>query len=272
MIHNGGWDPQYILSNLTQVDEQATHTLYEGSRCGASSLLAVHIQSGSDAVRAVARDAYGQLRNVAELDGQVLADILALGTQHPVDLTFRHLSSLQEGLYIIANTPDNADNAEQGDMGAATSQTEMDRLDLMGQDGYGGVRPAGWFDSSSDAERGTTGQAAALNLPLPGGRQEGASGLDTMAHALLSFRNVGYVLAVPVPGQDPHGSLGHGITFGVDSSGRVYAYDPWPREGSQLMQWSSDRAEIEQYCQGLWAVMDRVGGATGAEEMPLDLS
>ena len=39
----------------------------------------------------------------------------------------------------------------------------------------------------------------------------------------------------------------HAVNLGVDGSRAVYLFDPWPKEGKQLMMWSSDQDLIEPY-------------------------
>jgi hypothetical protein len=56
------------------------------------------------------------------------------------------------------------------------------------------------------------------------------------------------VLAVAAKDSEPH-RTNHAVNLGLDNSGKVYLFDPWPKDGKQFMHWGTDRAMIAPYFQ-----------------------
>ena len=220
----GGWDANTIMMALTQVDDDDA-TLNDNKRCAAASVLGFHIQSGPAAVSAVATDVAAQMQTQVDTKPAGMSDDVhdSLRTLQPViaaipgritsqEATFQDLRRLANCMKLVVD-PD----ADSG-----TSVAEYANLSGLGGNDH----------------------------QYLGETYTGRSQLDTMAASLTSDnrRSYGWILSVSTRAAE-NGTTNHAVTFGANGSGQVYLYDPWPRAGSQIMFWESDRANIVEYFQ-----------------------
>ena len=231
---SGGWDANEILSNLTQVDADPL-TLTDGIRCAAVSTLAVHVQGGPSSVADVASSIAGQMLAKAATDATVA---LPVGVAENLEILAP----------IIASLPDRIQD------GSATYQ-DLQRLShamklLVDSDVSSGT--------SADEYDALTGLGGALNYYV-GQNKTGLGGAQELVDTMLlteNLFNTYFILSVGTNDAEP-GSTNHAVNLGIDGSGKVYFYDPWPREGSQLLFWDSDMDEIRLYFETTTGV-DRV--------------
>ena len=242
----GKWSAQTILSNLTQLDVDS-ETLADGQRCAAVSMLAVHIMGGPAAVAKVAQDVSVQMKEQMRRrgQGQIPPEVRsAMRTMRPTIeqlpqllsdkvATYEQLHRLAECIKLVVDK----------DTKSGTANNEYKKMMRLG---------------SADARylgRKQSGMAAADNLV----QQLQETGTESA-----------YVLAIGTDDKQPD-QTNHAVTLGVNASGQVYLYDPWPRVGKQLLMWSADYEQIRLYFETTagvdrgWVLEVRMNDATKAQ-------
>lgn len=224
---NGGWNANEILTHLTQVDNDA-QTINDGNRCAAVSTLAVHIQGGPTSVLRVASAA------LVDLGSSAIMSFLSSAS----DQVKQYYWDMSQALSpIITRLGDNTATycdirrvsdamklAVDADPNSGTGASEYPELAGLG----GGLQAyVGQTYSGLDEANNLASLMSAL----------GSSSL---------LPNIYAVLAVGTNDIQPD-RTNHAVNLGIDKSGQVYLYDPWPRDGKQIMMWASDTALIEPY-------------------------
>lgn len=223
----GGWDATALLSQLSQVDNDAS-TLADSHRCSAVAILAGHIQAGPAAVSAVATDTARILSGMVAEQNQLSNDVrAALTTLIPSitalpgrltsqRATFQDLRRLSEGMFLSASP----------DPSAAPTTDAQEQIASRG----GGV-------------------VTMLNQMNAGfAKVEELAGVLPQAGRMAVILSINTNTQSGVAPEDLAGSIGaHAVTLGANAAGQVYLYDPWPRSGSQILLWDSNRREIQDY-------------------------
>lgn len=230
------WNHQEILNNATQLDAYA-ESENDGQRCFDQSFLAVFVTRGPIYVAALAaqtRDRLGAMaadsepceaqqvmeRHYERLDGLEAPLCLEGGT-------YRHLAIIASALHVLErpNSP-----------GVGSTRESMNRLAELGDD------TAGSF-SMTEVQEG-----------------EELRDVDDMVHLLTHVPDgTHYLVGVRISNTMRNASDGnersvnHAVTVGRDANG-PYLYDPMPREGDQMMRWSSHRDDILDYAQNPWQI------------------
>lgn len=239
----GDWDANAILSALTQVDDDGA-TQVDGMRCAAVSTLAAHILAGPMKIVAVAAsvlpqailraakpDEYGFQPEVAKALQSMIPTLAGLpGKIVKKTATYQDLRRLSDCMKLCVDP----------DPTSGTSAKEY--ADLMaiggGTASFVGANKKGWSDAKDFAD--------AL-------KKEGAQAT--------------YVLSVGTADNKPD-VTNHAVNMGLDRSGQLFLYDPWPREGKQMLSWSSDQALIKPYFENtegidrVWRVRTRMPATT----------
>jgi hypothetical protein len=226
-ISGGGWNANEILTHITQVDDDA-QTINDGKRCAAVSTLAVHIQGGPASVLRVANAVLVNLASSAIMSflssaseqvkqyyqDMSLALVPIIGRLSDNTATYRDLRRVSDAMKI----------AVDADPNSGTGASEYPKLAGLG----GGINDYVGQDYSGLDEANTL-----------------ASLLGTLGSSDL-LPNIYAILAVGTNDSRPD-RTNHAVNLGIDSSGKVYLYDPWPRDGKQIMMWASDAALIKPY-------------------------
>lgn len=247
------WDADAILNNLTQLD-QAQETTSDEIRCAAHAVLAVFIQSGPQAIPSVAKNTAARLRLSLEKFTAMptsikanIQEILPTLDNLPAciaarQLTYRHLQRLAHGLKLAAQLSVDYDAVDQGvgnrqifSMAEAGNPDEQvsDEVVInsartpvaeeLGGTGfatnYDGVVPANWSEVKDMMDALWPGQAYILDITM--GRVAPGTTVANMRY-------------------------NHAITLGCSDRG-VYIYDPYPRQGDQVIYFTSDPDAFKEY-------------------------
>ena len=216
-----GWNADQILSNLSQVDNDSL-TLTDNVRCAAVSVLAAHIQAGTSSVIKVANQTSTRMKAQSQ-EGRVPEEVL------------RNFQALES---VISTMPNRIGNQQ------ATYQ-DLRRLSHCMK-----------FVVDSDARSGTdtaeyedlTGIGGALHQEV-GKSYKGWNQLKALVSVLQADEATGIslLLSVEIRHELMVSSTVHAVQLGKDQAGGVYLFDPFPRQGSQMMKWGVDDADIRDY-------------------------
>ena len=219
---DGQWSAQTILSNLTQLDADS-ETVMDNKRCAVVAMLAVHVMGGPSAVAKVAQDVMAQMTQQMNRGGrrQIAPDARnAMKAMYPSieglpqalmdkSATYAQLHRLADCIKLVIDK----------DLDSGTNGGEYKKLMRIGE---------------SDSR-------------FLGRRQSGMAAADKLVQKLKESRTEGaYMLAVGTDDKKPD-VTNHAITLGVNASGEVYIYDPWPKVGKQMLMWSTDYEQIRPY-------------------------
>jgi hypothetical protein len=221
------WDANEILKHLTQVDNDA-QTINDNKRCAAVSTLAVHIQGGPSSVLSVATSTFASLKTKSVLD-------------------FLSSASAEVKQYYATMSTALLGIGKRLGAGAATYQDLRRVSDAMK------------LAVDADPSSGTSASEYPDLAGLGGGLQayvgmtyKGLGKADNLANTLGQLGSSDWlpdmhcVLAVGTNDSKPD-RTNHAVNLGIDKSGKVYLFDPWPRDGKQIMHWGSDAALIKPY-------------------------
>jgi hypothetical protein len=220
-----GWNAEEILSHLTQIDSQAS-TETDLHRCGAASVLAIHIQAGPDATARTAE------RTHASFSAWIQANQAQWD-----DATRARRETARAAVGAVAG------RIRRRSAGYGDLQQLANAIKLVAPSGTG---PTVNEDFDTYRELGGGGQGSRRLRAFVGGSHTGVRRVRSLAEALGRERNQGFILGVNIDERETR--TDHAVSFGANAEGRVYLYDPWPRRGSQLLYWPSP--EIDDYFQG----------------------
>ena len=214
---DGKWDGDKILKSISQLDNDPL-TLNDSMRCAAASILAVHIMGGPDSVVKVA-------------GGVGVEMIKQLALEHDMP---SHIRANFHSLYpIMLGIPQKI-----------TQQTAT--YEDLKRVAYGLKITSNWAQndgSRPDDYNEMIAIGGAFHYPT-GMSYKGWEPLKNLAWTTKQL-NQSFILDVST-NKSVTDNVNHAVTLGYNGSD-VYLYDPWPREGSQIMYWSKDKFDIKEY-------------------------
>jgi hypothetical protein len=290
LMTNGAWNGGNILRRLTQYDQMQT-TLYDESRCLPTSVLAIHIITGQEAVMRVAQQIQPLIMNriicnnsyneiVQNHARGLLQGIRNLSTENTMrTATYGNLSELGEALFVWANRLILNDIVEAEISGLQPRDVLLEgtmegRAQEIIRIGHRGVSSGvdrefrdlcqyvgGWCEPRPPHLHGAHGWSATEELPNIGER----FGMDDLGAVLTTLRrhsNVGLLIGVPAGSQT--GSLPHAVLLGVNHERLVFLYDPSPLQGHQITWIDQNQlpSSLEAYFLGRWRIVGRLAGAS----------
>ncbi|MCB0611993.1 MAG: DUF4157 domain-containing protein [Phaeodactylibacter sp.] len=283
LLAPNGWNGEVILENFTQYDTSSISRA-DQYRCSINSFLAAHIIDGSEAIANVASETLGYMLRIIQdetLDEDIrdrvrdqLRGVRILAERDMRLANFSHLSTLADALYIVLHQNRIQDLFNQGeDQSLGTLSRELQGLEPLGHSRVSSVST--FIGDLFSIESRFRGRLAVSGLPRPG-EYFGMESFRRIVQQLSDYQSVALVIGVPYESVElegiryvREGRITHDIALVVNESGQVFVYDPYPRQGSQLLRVNlDDLIEFEPYFLGRWIISARVAAASSSAEGP----
>ena len=243
---DAGWRADEILSNLTQVDNDPL-TITDHYRCAAVSVLAVHVQGGPSSISKVASSTTQKMKkDIADIPVILQRRLTGqdANTMAKVELYNITLTNLRALLPVIQGIPGRVS-------GKMATYQDLRRLSHAMKIVVDPNKNSGTSSLEYDELVDIGDAADPTSEPLKGyvGKEfKGFSKLEQLVTTMqaASTYPFSFVLSINMTSDASNGT-NHAVNLGKNASGKIYLFDPWPRQGSQTMLWDSSRNDIKDY-------------------------